>query len=212
MDARAPGSCLHPLAVGKLLTTFLTALRPLRTGMSSILSVSVRNYDYSLHTIIHFTHVLSGWPDWKRLGRLGQLHYLSSAANLNASAPTDLVQPRITVPAPKVQQVVADRIQSAESSVLSKVNDITDALREQMQQELAALKQQQQSTDAKMNQTIQQMAVTNQKMDETVNHVKTMETTVTSKYDELRKQNKDMEDKLLAAIAAQNSPPRKKQT
>jgi hypothetical protein len=74
------------------------------------------------------------------------------------------------------------------------------------------LKQQQQSTDAKMNQTIQQMAVTNQKMDETVNHVKTMETTVTSKYDELRKQNKDMEDKLLAAIAAQNSPPRKKQT
>ncbi|CAL1147147.1 unnamed protein product [Cladocopium goreaui] len=195
MDARAPGSCLHPLAVGKLLTTFLTALRPLRTGMSSILSVSVRNYDYSLHTIIHFTHVLSGWPDWKRLGRLGQLHYLSSAANLNASAPTDLVQPRITVPAPKVQQVVADRIQSAESSVLSKVNDITDALREQMQQELAALKQQQQSTDAKMNQTIQQMAVTNQKMDETVNHVKTMETTVTSKYDELRKQNKDMEDK-----------------
>lgn len=135
-----------------------------------------------------------------------------TTANLNASAPTDLAQPRITVPAPKVQQVVADRIQSAESSVLSKVNDITDALREQMQQELAALKQQQQSTDAKMNQTIQQMAVTNQKMDETVNHVKTMETTVTSKYDELRKQNKDMEDKLLAAIAAQNSPPRKKQT
>ena len=27
----------------------------------------------------HHRHVLSGWPDWKRLGRLGQLHCLSSA-------------------------------------------------------------------------------------------------------------------------------------
>jgi hypothetical protein len=50
--------------------------------MSSILSVSVRNYDYSLHTIIHFTHVLSGAAGCLSPGITEKMHCLVGAHRL----------------------------------------------------------------------------------------------------------------------------------
>lgn len=110
-----------------------------------------------------------------------------------------------------MQQVVVDRIESSETAVMSKVTEITDTLRNQVRQELTLLKQQQQSSDAKIQDFAQQSTLTTQKVDEACARVVSVEQTVSGMCEEIRKQQQQMEDKLLAAIADQKqSPPRKR--
>lgn len=141
---------------------------------------------------------------WARYVRSAQIDNTSTAASSQRPA-----QPA-QVAAPKVQQVVVDRIESSEISVMSKVTEITDTLRNQVRQELILLKQQQQSSDAKIQEIAQQSAIATQKVDEACARVVSVEQAVTAKCEEIGKQQQQMEDKLLAAIADQKqSPPRK---
>ena len=118
--------------------------------------------------------------------------YVRSAQIDNSSNTTSYQRPAqpAQVAAPKVQQVVVDRIESSETAVMSKVTEITDTLRNQVRQELTLLKQQQQSSDAKTQEIAQQSNLTTQKVDEACARVVSVEQT--------------------AAIADQKqSPPRK---
>ena len=95
-----------------------------------------------------------------------------------------------------MQQVAPDRIQSSEAEILAKVKEMTETLKSQVQVEILALQKKQASTDAKLDETNQQ--------------VSRVETSMSSKFQQLSQQNADMEDRLLAAIAGTKpSPPRK---
>ena len=163
------------------------------------------------------TVVTQNKPDQKKLVDVvfeqdAWARYVRSAQIDNSSNTTSYQRPAqpTQVAAPKVQQVVVDRIESSETAVMSKVTEITDTLRNQVRQELTLLKQQQQSSDAKIQEIAQQSNLTTQKVDEACARVVSVERTVSAKCEEIRKQQQQMEDKLLAAIADQKqSPPRK---
>ena len=167
-------------------------------------------------------------------------------ATFTASSPPPAPPAPAQAHAPKVQQVVEDRIQHMEKQVMDKVNGLVDDLRHSLTSDIkkinsqssdtttdeskilqhvdGLLSQLKQEQDISVKQIVLRQDAFEKNVEDNIktlrdNHVSTQSqlaanceqlNTMSTHLQELRQQQSSMEAKILQAISAQSSPPRKK--
>ena len=126
---------------------------------------------------------LSSNDPWARYFEKAKIDEQSAAAS---------VIPRPPCPAPKVQQVVENRIEASEAKVMAEVARITSEMQKEFKEQICALEA---------------------KHAATADLVRSLDTSVGTRFEELKNQSEQMEARLIAAISGAQpvpSPDRKK--